>query len=147
MPKGKSGMSMTKDPAHKQNIAWLKEQLTQQESKLAKAEALVVQLRASVAHFRGVLEVVASDQEKQTSTNSLLNALAEDERLNGGQTAANVVFEEYKSEEDESQHNPHEMKHPALLGKTFAEAAQKILDKHQNSQDLKRMLSRGKHSP
>jgi len=31
---------MTQNAAHKQNIQWLKEQLAQQESKLARAEAL-----------------------------------------------------------------------------------------------------------
>lgn len=150
---------MTHNGAHQQNIEWLKEQLAQQESKLAKAEALVVQLRASVAHFRGVLEVVASNQAKLTPIEALIeeevailnksqiisNAFAEDESLNGDQTA-NVVFEDYKSFEDESQSNPQSMKRPEHLDTTFAEAAQMILDKHQKSQELKSILTRARHS-
>ena len=150
---------MTQNAAHKQNIEWLKEQLAQQESELAKTEALVVQLRASVAHFRGVLEVVASNQAKLTPTEAVLeeeaavlnktqvisSSFAEDETRNGDQTA-DVVFEDYKSFEDESQSNPQSMKRPEYLGTTFAEAAQMILDKQQKSQELKRMLTRSRQS-
>lgn len=150
---------MTQNAAHKQNIEWLKEQLAQQESKLARAEALVVQLRASVAHFRGVLEVVAFNQAKLTPTEALLegeaavlnksqvisSAFAEEESRNGDQTA-NVVFEDYKSFEDESQSNPQSMKRPEYLDTTFAEAAQMLLDKQQKSQELKNMLTRARHS-
>lgn len=150
---------MTQNAAHKQNIEWLKEQLAQQESKLARAEALVVQLRASVAHFRGVLEVVASNQAKLTPTEALLekeaavlnksqlisSAFAEEESRNVDQTA-NVVFEDYNSFEHESQSNPQSMKRPEYLDTTFAEAAQMLLDKQQKSQELKSMLTRARHS-
>lgn len=149
---------MAQDTAHKQNIEWLKEQLAQQESELAKAEALVVQLRASVAHFRGVLEIM-SDEAKLAPTKAVpeteaailngtqvvSNVLAEDETGNI-QTKPNFVFEEYESFEDD-QGNAQDMKRPEYLGRTFAEAAQMVLDKHQNSQELKKILSRVRHSP
>lgn len=136
---------MFQDTNRQQSIEWLKEQLAQQEAKLTKAEELVVQLQASVTHFRGVLQVVASDQEMQISTKLLLDDLAEDESLNGSQTAADIFFEAYDSLEDESQGNPQNVKRSEQLSKTFAEAAQQILDKHQKSQDLKKILSKGRH--
>jgi len=103
--------------------------------KAARAEALV-QLRASVAHFRGVLEVVALIA-KLTPTEALLeeeaavlnksqvisSAFAEEESRNGDQTA-NVVLrlQELWGREPKQ---PQSMKRPEYLD-DLAEAAQML---------------------
>ena len=140
----------------KQNIEWLKEQLSQQESKLAESEAVVVKLRASVAHFRAVLKVVSDEEliptELFEDEAAILNesqvvaeVVAEYKSLNKSQPSTNGVIE-YKSIEEESQGNSQDKKQTEYLGMTFAEAAQSVLDKHQNPEKLKRMLTRAKRS-
>ena len=87
---------MIHDIERKQNIEWLKEQLAQQESKLAESEALVLKLRASVAHFRAVLKIVSDEEliptelfeeEATISTESqvVADSVAEYESLNKNQ--------------------------------------------------------------
>ena len=145
---------MIHDIERKQNIEWLKEQLAQQESKLAESEALVLKLRASVAHFRAVLKIVSDEdliptelfEEEATISNEsqvVADAVAEYESLNKNQPTSNDVIED-KSIEEESRRNTQDRKHE-YLGMTFAEAAQSLLD-NQNPHELRRILTRNKRS-
>ena len=146
---------MIHDIERKQNIEWLKEQLAQQESKLAESEALVLKLRASVAHFRAVLKIVSDEEliptelfeeEATISTESqvVADAAAEYESLNKNQPTSNGVSED-KIIEEESRGNDQIRKQTEYLGMTFAEAAQSLLD-NQNPHELRRILTRNKRS-
>ena len=145
---------MTQNGTYRQSIEWLYEQLGQQESKLARAEAFVVQLRASVTHLREVLELAVFNEAKLTSIEALsakkANTLnrravptppAQDE-LNEDQLSKLLL--DYNFDEDAS--NPQDPKQPESLSKKVAEAAESILNKHQKSQELKSILSRARGS-
>ena len=146
---------MSHDIERKQNIEWLKEQLAQQESKLAESEALVVKLRASVAHFKAVLKIVSDEEliptelfeEEATIANEsqvLADAVAEYESLNINQPTSHGVIED-KITEEESRRNTQDRKKTEYLGMTFAEAAQSLLE-NQNPHELRRILTRNKRS-
>ena len=146
---------MIHDIERKQNIEWLKEQLAQQESKLVESEALVVKLRASVAHFRAVLIIVSVEEliptelfeEEATISNEsqvVADAVAESESLKKNQPTSNGVIED-KITEEESRRNDQIRKQTGYLGMTFAEAAPAVLD-NQNPHELKRILTRNKRS-
>lgn len=144
---------MTQNPNHKQSIEWLKDQLAQQESKLASAETFVVQLKAVVAHLRGVLEVAAFNEAKLTHPEPLpekepnvlnggaVSSTFEEDDLNG-QAAKFLLDYNLFEEEDQSNLQP---KQPEPLRKKVAEAAESILNKHQ-SQELKSILDRARRS-
>ena len=146
---------MSHDIERKQNIEWLKEQLAQQESKLAESEALVVKLRASVAHFKAVLKIVSDEEliptelfeEEATIANEsqvVADAVAEYESLNINQPTSHGVIED-KITEEESRRNTQDRKKTEYLGMTFAEAAQSLLE-NQNPHELRRILTRNKRS-
>lgn len=148
---------MTQNGTYKQSVKWLYEQLAQQESKLSKAEAFTAQLRASVGHLRGVLEIVAFNEAKLTPPEALPQKEAS--ILNGRESVSSIpvedelhedqmskLFLDYNLFDEENPSNPQDIKQPESLSKKVAEAAESILHKHQKSQELKSILNRARRS-
>ena len=148
---------MTQNGAYKQSIEWLYEQLAQQESKLVKAEAFIVQLRASVTHLRGILEIIGFNEAKPTYTEALLrketnilngrgSVSSTPDRNNLDEDKISKFLLDYNLFDEENPSSPEQPKEPESLSRKVAEAAESILNKHQKSQELKSILNRVRRS-
>lgn len=129
--------------AHRQHIQWLQEQLAQQESKLAEAQALVAQLQESVAYYGRTLALLMPDEPDLTPKDVLGGETVTDfSAQNGSKTTSNVALEDEDFEkdedleededgEDENKRNPKKMLRSQYAQMTLGDVAQMVLSASQ----------------
>ncbi len=126
--------------ARQQHIEWLKEQLAEEETKLAEAEARVIELRGSIAYYKQAIEQLLPTASDSSSPNSSQEGdTSSYEDSNSRQVRKNLLpegnvklFEDEDFEEedyleleadDKNKRSPKDMLQPHLKGKTLGDIA------------------------